>query len=430
MGENGFKLKDGLQIGVASAATQIEGGELNHSWNDWYAKGHIKDGSNPARANGHYERWHEDADLMKEMGFPIYRLGIEWGRIEPSRGFFDKEVIKHYVDEIDLLLSYGIKPLVTLHHFTNPMWFERMGAFEKKENIKYFLDFIERMVTEFGERVSEYITINEPNVYATFGYFYGEWPPGKKSFLLAMKVMSILVGTHIKAYRLIHKTRKDLGFTDTKVGFANHMRVFDPEDPRNPIHILAAKATERFFQGSLSLAMYTGVFKWPIQNTFGISKGRYVDFLAMNYYTRSTVKGIADGVREGAPINDLGWEIYPQGIVRCAKKLHDILPLPIYVSENGTCDNDDRFRSLYLYDHIKALNASDLPFARYYHWCFCDNFEWIEGETPRFGVVKVDYDTQERTVKESGEFLSGISKTGGVDEELYNKHVRDKKYSY
>lgn len=423
-----FALKDGMLIGSASAATQIEGGELDHSWMDWYHKGRIADGSSPARANDHYNRWREDAQIMRDLGLQIYRLGVEWARIEPQEGVFDEAAIGHYIDEITLLKSYGIKPLVTLHHFTNPMWFERKGAFEKKDNISYFLKFVEKMVKAFGALVNEYITINEPNVYATNGYFFGEWPPGQKSFAKTVTVMSVMAAAHIKAYEKIHAIRNEMGFSDTMVSFANHVRVFTPKNARNPLHRLYATLTELFFQGSLSKAMCLGEFSFPIKNVENISKGQYCDFIAVNYYTRSTVSKLGDGVRKPAPVNDLGWEIYPEGIVECARKLHAISPMPIYITENGTCDNNDAFRSRYLYEHIKLLCECELPIERYYHWCFCDNFEWVEGESACFGIVKVNYELQERRIKESGHFLSDMIKAQGVNKELYHKYIVNQHY--
>ena len=148
----------------------------------------------------------------------------------------------------------------------------------------------------------------------------------------------------------------------------------------------------------------------------------YSDFNGVNYYSRSTVSGIGDGVRENSPRNDLNWEIYPAGIVECARKLQDILPRPLWVTENGTCDHNDRFRSRYVYEHLKVVCESDLPFERYYHWCFCDNFEWIEGNSARFGLVHVDYDTQQRTVKNSGEFYRRVIENGGVTREMWDEY--------
>lgn len=425
---NAFSLKNGMLIGAASAATQIEGGELNHSWMDWYQRGHIADGSSPARANDHYQRFREDVGLMKELGMQIDRFGVEWARIEPEEGVFDEEAIAHYVQKVELLKSYGIQPLVTLHHFTNPMWFENNGAFEKRENIPYYIRFVEMMVKAFGPLVNEYITINEPNVYATNGYFFGSWPPGEKSFWKTVSVMSVLAAAHVEAYQKIHTLRKALGLSDTKVSFANHVRVFAPENPKKRTHRVYAKLTERFFQGSLSKAMCTGEFSFPIRNVSRVQKGQYCDFIAVNYYTRSCVSGLKDGVKRGAPVNDLGWEIYPQGIVECAQKLYDVRPMPIYITENGTCDNDDSFRSLYLYQHIKALCESHLPVQRYYHWCFCDNFEWVEGESACFGIVHVDYETQKRTVKKSGFFLRDVIAAQGVDDQIYDEYVKDEHY--
>jgi len=448
-----FSLKPGLLIGTASAATQIEGGELDHSWMDWSRKGHIADGTSPARATGHYERIEEDAALMRDLGMQICRMGVEWARVEPREGEYDEAAIERYLEEIRLLESYGIKVLVTLHHFTNPMWFERKGAFEHEGNVTHYLRLVEKLVTAFGAQASEYITINEPNVYAANGYFFGIWPPGKKSFALTVKVMSVLAAAHIDAYRLIHKLRGEMGYTDTKVGFANHVRVFAPENPKNPAHRLYARLAERFFQGSLSKALYTGEFQFPLRRLSlpqpgtpahiplqgGVAQNggaappvsgssAHSDFMALNYYTRSTVSGIRDGVRRGALINDLGWEIYPQGIVECAQKLYGASPMPIYITENGTCDNSDAFRSRYLYDHLKALCESSLPIERYYHWCFCDNFEWAEGESARFGIVHTDYETQTRTTKKSGEFLREVIKAQGVDEKMYDEYIKNQRY--
>lgn len=425
---NTFPLRDGMLLGCASAATQIEGGALDHSWMDWYKRGHIKDGSSPGRANDHYRLWQEDALLMKELGMQIYRLGVEWARIEPREGVFDEQVIAHYVEEVRLLKSCGIAPLVTLHHFTNPMWFEKKGAFEKKENIPRFLRFVEKMVLAFGPLVREYITINEPNVYATEGYHTGAWPPGEKSVRKAVQVMSVLAAAHIQAYRLIHELQKAMGITDTRVSFANHVRIFAPLDPKNLLHRFFAWVSERFFQGSLSKALCTGEFTFPLSNVARAEKGKYCDFIAVNYYSRSSVAGLADGVRPGVPVNDLGWEIYPQGIAECCRKLYSICPLPIYITENGTCDNEDAFRSLYICDHLKALCESDLPVERYYHWCFCDNFEWAEGESARFGIVHVDYETQKRTVKKSGLFLRDVIAAHGVDEKIYDTYVKGEAY--
>lgn len=423
-----FKLKPGLLLGAATAATQIEGGECDHNWNDWYRRGKIKDGTNPARSDDHYNRWREDADLMADMGLKVYRFGIEWARICPAENTVDQSAIAHYREEMTYLRKKGISLLLTIHHFTNPMWFEKKGGFSKPENIGYFTGFVELVVKSFGDLVSEYITINEPNVYATDSYYFGDWPPGEKSFGQTVKIMSNMSVCHIKAYELIHKMRREMGFNDTKVSFAMHLRVFDPKNPGNPWHRICAVLLERFFQEAITEAMAFGKFKWPLKASLPVETGGYCDFIGINYYSRTTVSGFGDGIRKNAPKNDLGWEIYPEGIIRCSEKLYSLIKRPIYITENGTCDNDDTFRCRYIYDHLKLICESKLPFERYYHWCFCDNFEWLEGESARFGLVHVDYETQKRTVKKSGSFYSEVIKAGGVTSEIYERYVKDQIY--
>ena len=416
-----FMCKPGMLLGAATAATQIEGGDKNNNWYDWYRRGYIKDNSDPSVATEHYDRWREDLDLMADMGLQCYRFGLEWSRIEPEEGVFSEEALSHYREEIAAMKERGIRPLLTLHHFSNPLWLEEKGAFLDQDNITYYLRYVHKVVETLGDLVSEYITINEPNVYAFNSYFAGAWPPGKRSFLAMSRVMTNLTAAHIEAYGLIRKTRLQMGYTDTKVSFANHLRSFAPRDPQNPLHRFWAERAEQLFQGSLTAAMCRGRRAFPIGKHPAIVPGEYCDFHAVNYYTRSTVSGPADGVAEGCPVNDLGWEIYPQGIVEVSRKVYKLLPRPIWITENGTCDNADRFRARYIAEHLQALCESDLPVERYYHWCFCDNFEWVEGCSARFGLVHVDYDTQERTVKGSGDFYRQVIREGGVSEALWQR---------
>ena len=423
-----FRLKDGLLLGVSTAATQIEGGDVDSNWNDWYRQGKILDGTDPATGNDHWEKWEEDVALMAQMGIQIYRFGIEWARLIPEPGKIDEAAVARYRQELLALKEHGIAPLLTIHHFSNPMWFENMGAFTKRENLHYYLELVALTVDRFGDLVSDYITINEPNVYATNSYFFGIWPPAKTSFTDTLKVMENMAYCHIKAYNMLHEKRKAMGYTDTKVGVANHLRVFAPKDEKNLWHCFCAKATEYLFQGALLKAMTLGEHPFPLRNFAKLPKGEYSDFNGVNYYSRSTVSGIGDGVRENSPRTDLNWEIYPEGIVECARKLQAVLPRPLWVTENGTCDNNDRFRSRYVCEHLKAVCESELPFERFYHWCFCDNLEWIEGNSARFGLVSVDPVTRKRTVKNSGKFYSGIIARGGVDAELYETYVAGQEY--
>jgi len=422
-----FSLKKGMLLGVATAAAQIEGGETGSSWHDWAASGHIKDGSTLARADGHWERWREDTQLLADMGMQTYRFGVEWSRVEPERGVFDEEVLARYRQELSALRENGIDPLITLHHFTNPGWFEDMGAFACRESTELYLRFVEKVVRSLGDLCAEYITINEPNVYAFQGYATGYWPPGKFDVGGLRAVLTNFVRCHTGAYTLIHRLRLEMGYTDTKVSFADHLRVFDPKARLNPWHRFLAQTADMGFQGSLTEAMMTGDCHFPVGDA-GVPLGHYYDFIAINYYSRSVIYRPANDSRPFSPKSDLEWEIYPQGIARLAAAMYKKYRAPIWITENGTADSHDAFRCRYIFDHLRALCATDLPVERYYHWCFIDNFEWLEGESARFGLVHIDYETGERTIKKSGYFYSEIIENGGVTEEMYRQYVAGESY--
>ena len=426
---NGFKLKNNMILGVASSATQIDGGDFDHSWNDWYAQGRIKDGSDPAVAAQHTKYWREDFQMLGQLGVKSYRMSIEWAELEPREGEFDEKAIARVKDKIMLLLAQDIQPLVSLHHFTNPMWFEEKGGFEDYDNIMHYLRYVEKVIKCMGHLVSEYITFNEPNIYAVNGYFLGKWPPGQKSPSTTLEVMGNMASAHIKAYRLIHDMRRSMGFKNTKVAFTNQYRVFVPKDPRNPIHKSEAKLMEDLFQNHITRAMLTGEFHKPLKNQGRDRRGCYCDFHAVNYFSRSTVYGaFSEGTVKGGYRSDFGWEIYPKGIIECCEKLLKIVRLPIYITANGVCDLKDSFRSRFIYDHLKILSRSALPIKRYYYWSFTDSFHWTEGCFPRFGLVHVDYETMERSMKRSGEFYSEIIKNHGVTEEMYDEFVAGEEY--
>ncbi|MDR0488046.1 MAG: glycoside hydrolase family 1 protein [Propionibacteriaceae bacterium] len=406
-----------LELGVATAATQIEGGNVDTNWHRWAASpGKVKDGSTPARAVDHWNRVDEDIALLKEMGIRHYRMGVEWARVEPEEGAFDSEAIKHYRDEVKALRKAGITPLVTLHHFNNPGWLEDRGAWTRPDTVAVFLRYVSRMVHALKDHVDEWITINEPNVYPTQAYVFGDWPPGHTSIPEAMTVMSLLAHAHIRAYRLIHAIQPE-----AKVGVAQHLRPFDPANPYNPADIAGAKSMEYLFQGAIYQAMAYGRFKLPLKGASTVTLGKYYDFIGVNYYTRSWVSGVSQGTKPGSVINDLGWEIYPRGLTRMLAMVAKTYPGPVYITENGTPDAADSFRARFLYDHIKA--AVDAGVQRYYHWCFTDNWEWIEGEVPRFGLVEVDYGTQKRTIRESGRMYADMIAHGGLTEEAYTRWV-------
>lgn len=420
---------NGLELGVATAAAQIEGGALDSNWNRYSDAGKIYDGSNIKRAADHWHRYREDVDLLEALEIKHYRMSVAWARLEPRPGQFDDEALARYRTEIALLRSKKIEVLLTLHHFSHPGWFDDLGGFTRAENAPYFLRFVEYVVRGLGDLVSDFCTINEPNVYAVNGFLFGEWLEEEHSLRKTLHVLDVFTLCHIQAYQAIHAIFKECGWGTPCVSFAHHIRVFHTEGHR-PWDRLARRFFNFAFQKGLFSCMAQGRFRFPFHNLGHFPPGQYIDCIAINYYTRGMVRDFHDTVKKDSIKNDLGWEIYPPGILEACQMLYDLLPLDIMITENGTCDNADDFRPRYLYDHLKLLAESPLPIRRYYHWCFTDNFEWKEGELPRFGLVSVDYASQKRTIKTSGYFYRDIIRAGGVTPALYDQYVRPAHYHH
>lgn len=409
-----------LQLGVASAATQIEGDETNTNWYRWYTQGKIHDNSSPDITDKHWELWKQDALLMESLGIKYARIGLEWARIEPKPHEFSLEALKRYKEELELLKSKNIKVLVTLWHFSNPLWFEDEGGFLNPQAPELFREYAEKVIIFLGKDIESWITLNEPNVYALNSYMGGDWPPGHNSIPEMLKIMNTFVTCHIDTYKLIHQY-----YPHALVGTALHVRAFVPLNQHNPWHRFATKMSEKVFQSSLAIAMNTGKKAFPYK---GNTEGKYYDFIGLNYYSRSTCKGLGDGTKKNTPKNDLNWEIYPEGLTQLCKQFYDKYQAPLFITENGTCDNQDKFRSRYIYEHLKAVLASGVPVTRYYHWCFIDNWEWLEGMSMKFGIVNIDPKTLERTVKESGKFYQQMIKDEGVSEKAYEQYVAHQQY--
>lgn len=420
---------NGIKLGVATASTQIEGGEVGSNWNVYSNAGKIADKSLASRANDHWNRYVEDIELLEELGIKEYRMSVEWARIEPENNNFSEEAIKHYRDEIKLMQDKGIHVLLTLHHFSHPQWFEDLGGFEKVENIDIFMRFVRYVVSNLDDLVDSYCTINEPNVYATQVYLFKEWLKEEGSLLKTIRVMNIFSAIHISCYKWIHAHYKEKNLREPMITFALNYRYFEPYS--NALHDkIGCKAINYLYQIGIFKAFALGEFKFPFKDILKHGKGKYLDCIGINYYTRGLIKNFNDVTKEKTIKNDLGWEIYPDGILMACKNLYEIINLPIIISENGTCDNSDSFRSKYIYDHLKKLAESNLPITNYYHWCFLDNFEWKEGERPRFGIVYNDYETQKRTLKNSAYFYKQMIIDGGVTDETYDKYVKNQTYHH
>lgn len=425
---NEFRLNRRVQLGTIIGGVQSDGGQLQNSWEYWRARGFIKGGAGPEGAPGHWTHWREDLDIMQRMGLTSCRYCLDWARIEPKEGEFDEEAIGHVAQEIYQLRVTGICSILTLHRFSDPVWFLKKGGWEKKENMLSFLKYTEKMLRTLGHLVNEYLPLDEPNLYAINGYYKGVWPPGKKSVPTTLQVMSVMAATHIRCYKLIHSVRRELGFDDTRVGCSVHMRELEPKNPKSPAGRLRANFINQSYQTAIAEAMAAGRFHHGIKNLALAREGQYADFIGLGYYTRAYVTGKGQSMRDGVAKSDLGWEIWPEGLVNCAKKLGSLCPVPIFVTANGVCDNSDAFRCRFLYDHLRAMSEADVTIERYYYRSLLDGFEWLEGEGARFGLVEADPEQGKRRMKKSGEFFSKIISHCGVTQEMYEKYVADERY--
>ncbi len=417
-----LRFPKGFLWGAATSAHQVEGGN-NNSWTDWEnVPGHIADGSRSGKACDHYRRFEKDFDDLKRLGHNTHRLSIEWSRLEPRPGEWNQKEFEHYRKVLGALKKRGLEPMVTLHHFTNPIWFEKMGAFSHPEAPAIFNRFATRAAEEIGEGIKLWCTINEPVIYAHFGYLDGTWPPGKSDFGLASRVLGNMLEAHTLAYRSLHRL---LG-PDIMAGVAMHFRLFDPLRPRNVADRFSAGVLDFFLNRSFLIALARGVLYPPLGVRKRVRRGAgAVDFIGVNYYTREMVRfnpRRPDALfaqmlrRPGAKRNSLGWEIYPQGLYRvltyCSR-----FGLPLYVTENGTTELDDADRTSYIASHLEATHraiSAGADVRGYYYWSALDNFEWAEGYTGRFGLIGVDFKTQKRTIRGSARFLAEVARKNAL----------------
>lgn len=422
-----------FEFGTATASCQIEGGDRNNTWYRWAEAGKIKDGSHCIVADDHWNRVEEDIRLMQQLHTSVYRMSLEWSRIQPEPNRFDEQALRHYRWEVELLRKAGIRPLVTLHHFSNPLWFEDAGGWEQEHSPELFCAYCTRVVEALGDLVNEWVTINEPNVYLMFGYVFGQWPPGKTSLGAYFRCARNMIDAHIRAYRLIHRQEDRAGEPSTLVGIAHHLRCFDPATD-SPMDRWLAGVYDRLSQEIFVRGTVEGRLVPPVGVGHPFGKGTFADFFGVNYYTRDRVRFVLNpGAFFGEllttpdePQNDLGWELYPEGLYRVCKRYYQRYRIPIFITENGTCDAHDMFRTRYIYDHLAQVHRlldEEIVVSRYYHWTLMDNFEWLEGLSARFGLIHVDFQTQKRTIRDSGRFYAEVCEKKAVTDEMLRRYL-------
>lgn len=404
--------------GTSLSSHQSEGGNTN-SWTQWESEpGHIKNNDRSGLAAGHWNLYESDFDKLNWLNANAHRLSIEWSRVEPEEGRFDYEALKIYRKMVRALRDRGIEPIVCLFHFTLPLWISERGGFEDRKNTEAFSKFVEVVHGEIGDLVTYWLTVNEPVVYSLAAYGVGLTPPGKKDLELAFKVVAELVRAHGLAYRTI----KNLN-PKAQISCAKHFRSFAPASRFSPLDRWATRQVDYAFNWAWFDAINTGRFEihmpFMINLKVDVSEALdTLDFLGVNYYSRDHLsinffspQRFLMTIPEGVLKSDMGWEIFPEGLgeILTAIKDRGLGNLPIMITENGLADRLDVLRSKFIFDHVSVFLQTSkklgLKPIGYLHWSLIDNFEWIDGFGPRFGLFEVDYSNQKRTPRESASYF-------------------------
>ncbi len=440
---------EGFLWGTATAAYQIEGahtedGKGESIWDRFtHTPGTIERGETGDVAADHYHRWQDDLDLMSRLNLNAYRFSVAWPRILPDGyGRVNEAGLDFYSRLVDGMLARGIEPFLTLYHWDLPQALQDRGGWANRDTAKAFADLAATAARRLGDRVSHWITLNEPGVASVLGHVTGEHAPGAHEPGLILPVSHHLLVSHGMATQAIRAESP----RPMSVGITLNTGVVEPASDRED-DVVAARLFEGVWQSMFLEALYRKAYPDEILTVLQMIGGSAdvilpgdmeliatpTDFLGVNYYTRMIIRAGAGStplpeiVTPGGPLTEMGWEVYPQG-------LRDLLirvsatykPGVMYVTENGAAYPDmlnergevaDPDRLRYLERHFLAAREAiqaGVPLKGYFVWSFMDNFEWAKGYRPRFGVVYTDFPTQRRIVKESGRFLAEIAATNGA----------------
>jgi beta-glucosidase len=402
--------------GASTSAYQVEGNCTNCNWSQFETSldphGHprIAHGQKCGLASDHWNRYKEDIQLLKELHLNAFRFSVEWSKVEPEEGVFVDSVLDHYERVVDELRANGIEPLITLHHFTNPIWFDRKGGFERDDAPAIIARFATRVAERLGSKVRFWSTINEPNVYAVEGYVRATFPPAKHDPAQAIVVFGNLLRAHTACYQAIKKIRPE-----AQVGLLANIFLFDPPERWNLLDVMLAHYLNTALSVSVIDYLTTGVFDFSLpgmgREHFDTGVPEAFDFVGLNYYSRllyrfdpfTEERMVAVQHLRREELTDKGWEIYPEGLYRALRMISSRTTKPIYITENGIADDSDLRRAGFIEDHLLVTNRAihdGMNVRGYFYWSLLDNFEWADGFDVRFGLYAVDYATQKRTLRQ------------------------------
>ena len=424
----------GFLWGTATASHQVEGNNKNNNWWAWEQEpGRIAGGGKSGLACDWWGgRWREDFDRAAQSGQNAHRLSVEWSRVQPSPDRWDEDALDHYREMVRGLVERDLTPLVTLHHFTEPVWFSEKGGWEAEDAPALFAAYVEKVVEALKEYASLWCTINEPNVLAAEAYFLGLWPPGKRDFRAMQRVMLALGMAHGAAWEAIRERQPV-----SRIGMAVQYRGFQPARSWNPLDRMVAAGYGRIFNSFYPRLLTEGVAPLPagrrrIQKLAGTH-----DYLGLNYYTTDNVSFNLRHYREaftrryypeGASLSPSGFIANrPEGLQQAVRWGRQF-GRPMIITENGVEDAQDRLRPRYLVEHVhqiwRAVNQN-VPVKGYFHWTLTDNFEWERGWEQRFGLWELDPESQARRKRASADLYAEICKANAIPSDVVERYAPD-----
>jgi beta-glucosidase len=419
----------GFRWGCATSAYQNEGDNSNSDWWLWeQGAGHVAGGQRSGKACDWWgDGFTTDLEWMTRLHQNAHRMSVEWSRIEPRDGHWDTSAMDRYRFMLRCMRERGIEPMVTLHHFSNPIWLAEQGGWETPNVAAHFERFVSRTVHDLRDLCDLWIPVNEPTVYAVLGYLQNPdawrhqstFPPGRNDLSLARRVLRHMLIGHARAYHAIHSIQPR-----ARVGIAHHMQTLAPSRHRSPLDRGAARLQDRIMNQSLLDAVLRGRIPGSYRRRLRSDVGDTADFLGVNYYSRELVRFDLRAPRTlfgrrmlnpAGEISDRHFsEVYPEGLYHLLRRLQRV-GKPIYITENGLPDEDDDRRPAFLVGHLEQVAramSEGADVRGYYHWTLTDNFEWAEGWNLRFGLIALEPATQKRILRASGRLFGEICRTG------------------
>jgi beta-glucosidase len=426
----------GFAWGVSTSAYQIEGaveadGRGASIWDVFCDQdGNVRNGDSGATACDHYHRSAEDVDLMAGLGVRAYRFSVAWPRVMPlGTGEPNARGLDFYDRLVDLLLARGIRPVLNLYHWDLPQALQERGGWANPDMPQWFADYAAAVAERVGDRVQQWLTINEPQVFAFTGHATGRHAPGLTDWPTALRVADVALRSHAAARDRIRAL-----VPDARVGVALDLNLVEPASPSEEDLRAAVRhhaIRQRWFLDPLfgrgypseAVAAHSAAGHLDNLQLETPLHGK-LDFLGVNYYTRELVRADPDALfgvgfvrGDGTERTTMDWEVHPDGLSRVLRLVSDeYAPPALIVTENGAAFPDepegegrvpDEARRRYLEDHVGAAAdaiEAGVPLEGYFVWSLLDNFEWDKGFEQRFGIVRVEYATQRRALKASGEW--------------------------